>query len=67
LIEGKRAHLAVHIAREGGKALPGAIVETNRAIDGVHGSGDERRNFVGREIHMGLSASWPRTRPSITG
>lgn len=55
LMEGRRDHLAMQIAREGGKPLPDAIVETNRAIDGVHNAADELRNFAGREIPMGLS------------
>ena len=57
LMEAKRDHLAMQIAREGGKPLPDAIVETNRAIDGVHNAADELRNFAGREIPMGLSAA----------
>lgn len=57
LMEEKRDHLAMQIAREGGKPLPDAIVETNRAIDGVHNAVDELRNFAGREIPMGLSAA----------
>src|SRR5688500_613437 len=55
LLEGKREHLAMQIAREGGKPLPDAIVEVTRAIDGVHNAADELRNFAGREIPMGLS------------
>ncbi|HCO53857.1 MAG TPA: aldehyde dehydrogenase [Pelagibacterium sp.] len=55
LMEGRRDHLAMQIAREGGKPLPDAIIETNRAIDGVHNAADELRNFAGREIPMGLS------------
>jgi acyl-CoA reductase-like NAD-dependent aldehyde dehydrogenase len=55
LIAGKRDHLALQIAREGGKPLPDAIVEVTRAIDGVHNAADELRNFAGREIPMGLS------------
>ncbi len=55
LMEGRRDHLAMQIAREGGKPLPDAIVETTRAIDGVHNAADELRNFAGREIPMGLS------------
>ncbi|AMJ61779.1 aldehyde dehydrogenase family protein [Bosea sp. PAMC 26642] len=55
LVEGKRDHLALQIAREGGKPLPDAIVEVTRAIDGVHNAADELRNFAGREIPMGLS------------
>jgi len=57
LMEGRRDHLALQIAREGGKPLPDAMVETNRAIDGVRNAADELRNFAGREIPMGLSAT----------
>lgn len=57
LMEGRREHLALQIAREGGKPLSDAIVETIRAIDGVHNAADELRNFAGREIPMGLSAA----------
>lgn len=57
LMDGRRDHLAMQIAREGGKPLPDAVVETNRAIDGVHNAADELRNFAGREIPMGLSAA----------
>jgi acyl-CoA reductase-like NAD-dependent aldehyde dehydrogenase len=57
LMEGRREHLALQIAREGGKPLPDAIIETTRAIDGVHNAADELRNFAGREIPMGLSAA----------
>ena len=57
LMEGRRDHLAMQIAREGGKPLPDAIVETTRAIDGVHNAADELRTFAGREIPMGLSAA----------
>src|SRR5690606_41002745 len=56
LMEGRRDHLAMQVAREGGKPLPDAIIETRRAIDGVHNAADELRNFCGREIPMGLSA-----------
>jgi acyl-CoA reductase-like NAD-dependent aldehyde dehydrogenase len=57
LMEDRRDHLAMQIAREGGKPLPDAIVETTRAIDGVNNAADELRNFAGREIPMGLSAA----------
>ncbi|MDQ0314938.1 aldehyde dehydrogenase family protein [Amorphus orientalis] len=57
LMEGRRDHLAMQIAREGGKPLPDAIIETNRAIDGVYNAADELRSFAGREIPMGLSAA----------
>src|SRR5690349_14219951 len=33
LVEGKRDHLALQIAREGGKPLRDAVVEVNRAVD----------------------------------
>ncbi|TCR68728.1 aldehyde dehydrogenase family protein [Bosea sp. BK604] len=55
LLEGKRDHFARQIAREGGKPLPDAIIETTRAIDGIHNAADELRNLAGREIPMGLS------------
>ncbi|WP_315385653.1 aldehyde dehydrogenase family protein [uncultured Stenotrophomonas sp.] len=57
LMDARRDHLALQIAREGGKPLPDAIVETTRAIDGVNNAADELRNFAGREIPMGLSAA----------
>lgn len=57
LMEGSRDHFAMQIAREGGKPLSDALIETNRAIDGVHNAADELRNFAGREIPMGLSAA----------
>lgn len=57
LMDAKRDHLALQIAREGGKPLRDAIVDTTRAIDGVHNAADELRNFGGREIPMGLSAA----------
>ncbi|MBU0724637.1 MAG: aldehyde dehydrogenase family protein [Alphaproteobacteria bacterium] len=55
LVEGKRDHLALQIAREGGKPLSDAIIEVTRAIDGIHNAADELRNLAGREIPMGLS------------
>ncbi len=57
LLEGRRDHLAMQIAREGGKPLPDAIIEVSRAIDGVQNAADELRNLAGREIPMGLSAA----------
>lgn len=55
LLSAKRDHFARQIAREGGKPLTDAIIETTRAIDGVHNAADELRNFAGREIPMGLT------------
>ncbi len=57
LLDAKRDPFALMIAREGGKPLPDAIVETNRAIDGIHNAADELRIFGGKEIPMGLSAA----------
>lgn len=55
LMEARRDHFGRLIAQEGGKPLTDAIVETVRAIDGVHNAADELRNFAGREIPMGLT------------
>ena len=55
LMEGKREHLGRQIAREGGKPLTDALIETDRAIDGVRNSVDELRVRGGREIPMGLT------------
>ena len=57
LMEARRDHFSRLIAREGGKPLTDAIVETTRAIDGVRNAADELRNFAGREIPMGLTAA----------
>ena len=55
LMEARREHFSRLIAQEGGKPLADAIIETARAIDGVHNAADELRNFAGREIPMGLT------------
>ncbi len=55
LMQGKREHLARQIAREGGKPLTDALIETDRAIDGVRNAADELRVMAGREIPMGLT------------
>ncbi len=55
LIEARRDHFSELIAREGGKPMADAIVETTRAIDGVRNAADALRNFAGREIPMGLT------------
>jgi hypothetical protein len=56
LMEGKREHLGRQIAREGGKPLTDALIETDRAIDGVRNAVDELRVRGGREIPMGLTS-----------
>jgi acyl-CoA reductase-like NAD-dependent aldehyde dehydrogenase len=55
LMEGKREHLGRQIAREGGKPLTDALIETDRAIDGVRNAADQLRVMAGREIPMGLT------------
>ena len=55
LLNERRQHFAEQIAREGGKPLQDAFVEVSRAIDGLQCAADELRNFVGREIPMGLT------------
>ncbi len=55
LMESKREHLGRQIAREGGKPVSDALVETDRAIDGVRNAADELRVMAGQEIPMGLT------------
>jgi acyl-CoA reductase-like NAD-dependent aldehyde dehydrogenase len=55
LMEGKREHLGRQIAREGGKPLTDALIEADRAIDGVRCAADEPRVMAGQEIPMGLT------------
>jgi acyl-CoA reductase-like NAD-dependent aldehyde dehydrogenase len=56
-VEDKRDHFADLIAREGGKPLRDAVVEVDRAVDGIRNAADELRSFAGREIPMGLTAA----------
>jgi acyl-CoA reductase-like NAD-dependent aldehyde dehydrogenase len=53
LMQGKREHFGRQIAREGGKPLTDALIEVDRAIDGVKDAVDEIRVRGGREIPMG--------------
>jgi acyl-CoA reductase-like NAD-dependent aldehyde dehydrogenase len=55
LMEGRREHLGRQIAREGGKPLTDALIEADRAIDGVRNGADQLRVMAGREIPMGLT------------
>ncbi len=55
LMEGKRDRLACQIAGEGGKPLTDALVEVDRAIDGVRNVIEVLRTTGGREIPMGLT------------
>jgi len=55
LLEGKREHFGLQIAREGGKPLTDALIEVDRAIDGVKNAADMLRVAAGQEIPMGLT------------
>jgi acyl-CoA reductase-like NAD-dependent aldehyde dehydrogenase len=55
LMEDRLDHLAMQIAREGGKPLADAKVEALRAIDGVRNAAEELRVMAGREIPMGIT------------
>jgi acyl-CoA reductase-like NAD-dependent aldehyde dehydrogenase len=55
LMEREFDALAMLIAREGGKPLADARVETTRAINGVEGAVGELEHLAGREIPMGLT------------
>jgi acyl-CoA reductase-like NAD-dependent aldehyde dehydrogenase len=57
LMDAERDRLSCLIAQEGGKPLVDAVVETDRAIDGVRNAAEELRNFAGRAIPMGLTAA----------
>jgi acyl-CoA reductase-like NAD-dependent aldehyde dehydrogenase len=57
LMEGKREHFGQQIAREGGKPLTDAMVEVDRAIDGVLNAVDVLRTTGGREIPMQLTSA----------
>lgn len=55
LMERDYDRLALMIAREGGKPLTDARIETTRAINGVESATGEVEHHVGREIPMGLT------------
>lgn len=55
LVGGRREAFATLIAREGGKPYADALVETDRAIDGIRDAADLLRSRGGREIPMGLT------------
>jgi acyl-CoA reductase-like NAD-dependent aldehyde dehydrogenase len=57
LMEAQREDFGHLIAREGGKPYTDALVETDRAIDGVRNACDILRTWAGREIPMGLTAA----------
>src|SRR5262245_19860332 len=55
LITERRDHFGVLIAPEGEKPLTDALVETDRAIDGVRNAADLLRVDGGHEIPMGMT------------
>lgn len=55
LMEQHKDHLSLQIAKEGGKPLIDAIVEVNRAIDGVRNAVEELRTFTGHTVPMGTT------------
>jgi acyl-CoA reductase-like NAD-dependent aldehyde dehydrogenase len=57
LMQGKHDHFSRQIAREGGKPLTDAIVEVDRAIDGVRNAAEVLRTKGGREVPMGITAA----------
>lgn len=55
LVHQQRETFAMRIAREGGKPYSDALVETDRAIDGIRNAADLLRTRGGTEIPMGLT------------
>jgi len=55
LVLQQRETFAKRIAREGGKPYTDALVETNRAIDGIQNAAELLRTRGGTEIPMGLT------------
>jgi acyl-CoA reductase-like NAD-dependent aldehyde dehydrogenase len=53
LMQARRDQFALTIAREGGKPYTDALVETDRAIDGVRNAAEALRTRAGQEIPMG--------------
>lgn len=57
LVAGEREAFGMRIAREGGKPYTDALVETDRAIDGIRSAADLLRTRGGVEIPMGLTVA----------
>lgn len=57
LMQAKRDFFGKLIASEGGKPLTDALIETDRAIDGIRNAMEVVRSRAGREIPMGLTAA----------
>jgi hypothetical protein len=66
LKEAKREHFGRQIARESGKPYTDALIETDRAIDGVRNACDILRTWAGCEIPMGLTAGSDNRRACAT-
>jgi acyl-CoA reductase-like NAD-dependent aldehyde dehydrogenase len=62
LVEKQREAFAMLIAREGGKPYADALVETDRAIDGIRNAAELLRTRGGVEIPMGLTPASERRR-----
>ncbi|WP_093000097.1 aldehyde dehydrogenase family protein [Rhizobium sp. NFR07] len=57
LVQSQREDFGRLIAREGGKPRTDALIETDRAIDGIRSAADLLRTWAGHEIPMGLTAA----------
>src|SRR5262249_13755095 len=57
LLAAKRDHFGRLIAGEGGKPLTDALVEVDRAVDGVRNAAEVVRTTGGREVPMGLTVA----------
>jgi acyl-CoA reductase-like NAD-dependent aldehyde dehydrogenase len=57
IMAGRRDHLARQIATEGGKPLTDALVEVDRAVNGVELCAEEAGRVHGHEIPMGATAA----------
>ena len=64
LLEGKREHFGLQIAREGGKPLTDALIEVDRAIDGVRNAARHAARGCGSGDSDGLD-SRQRGSPSL--
>jgi acyl-CoA reductase-like NAD-dependent aldehyde dehydrogenase len=62
LVARQREAFAMRIAQEGGKPLTDALVETDRAIDGIRNAADMLRTRGGIEIPMGLTPASEKRR-----
>ena len=53
LVEQRKEHFSLQITKEGGKPLADAIIEVNRAVDGIRNAVEELRTFTGQAVPMG--------------